>query len=243
MHFRLTTFIVTCLLSATGCFAQEYVILLHGLCRSSRSMEPMRKALAEAGYMVINVDYPSRHGTVESLSEAAIGPALEGCRRSGATSIHFVAHSLGSILVRSYFARHSASDVERVVMLGPPNQGSEVVDRLGSCWLFSLINGPAGQELGTSAESLPNRLGAPKFCVGVVAGNRSINWINSLLIPGPDDGKVSVKRTMLARMADHIVVPATHPWMMRNREVIRQTIEFLREGAFDHSPSKHSDAL
>ena len=118
-------------------------------------------------------------------------------------------------------------------MLGPPNQGSEVVDRLGSCRLFSLVNGPAGQQLGTGADSLPNKLGSPEFCVGVVAGNRSINWINSLLIPGSDDGKVSVERTMLDGMADHLLVPATHPFLMRKREVIRQTIEFLREGAFD----------
>ena len=82
---------------------------------------------------------------------------------------------------------------------------------------------------------MPSRLGAPNFCVGVVAGNRSINWINSLFIPGPDDGKVSVERTMLAGEADHIVIHATHPWMMRNREVIRQTIEFLRKERFDRS--------
>ena len=196
-------------------------------------MEPMRKALVQAGYSVTNVPYPSRHGTVEELSEAAIGPVLEDCRRRGAAKVHFVTHSLGGILVRSYFNRHPASDVGRVVMLGPPNQGSEVVDRLGSCRLFSLVNGPAGQELGTSADSLPNRLGSPEFCLGVIAGNRSINWINSLLIPGSDDGKVSVERTMLDGMADHILVPATHPFLMRKREVIRQTIEFLREGAFD----------
>jgi pimeloyl-ACP methyl ester carboxylesterase len=197
-------------------------------------MEPMRKALMKAGYCVTNLDYPSRSATIEELSEAVVGKALADCRQSGATRIHFVTHSMGGILVRSYFARHSACDLGRVVMVGPPNQGSELVDRLGSCPIFSLINGPAGRELGTSANSLPNRLGTPKYYVGVIAGNRSINWINSLLIPGPDDGKVSVERTKLSSMADHIVVPTTHPFMVRNREVIRQTIEFLRSGKFDH---------
>ena len=234
MSFRLATFILMCSLSVIRSPAQDYVVLLHGLCRSSRSMEPMRKALVQAGYCVTNVNYPSRHGTVEALSESAIAPAFEDCRRRGAAQVHFVTHSLGGILVRSYFARHSASYVGRVVMLGPPNGGSEVVDRLGSSWLFSLVNGPAGRELGTRVDSLPNKLGPANFYVGVVAGDRSINWINSLLIPGPDDGKVSVERTKLAGMADHIVVHATHPWMMRKREVIRQTIEFLRNGNFDH---------
>jgi pimeloyl-ACP methyl ester carboxylesterase len=221
--------------SAATALAQEYVVLLHGLCRSSRSMEPMRKSLVGAGYCVTNLDYPSRTGTVEELSESTIGSALDDCRARGADKIHFVTHSVGGILVRSYFARHSARDLGRVVMLGPPNQGSEVVDRLGSWRVFSFINGPAGQELGTSADSLPNRLGAPTFCVGIIAGNRSINWINSLLIPGPDDGKVSVVRTKLSGMADQMVIAATHPFMMRNREVVHQTIEFLQNGRFDHS--------
>ena len=198
-------------------------------------MEPMRKAIEKAGYSVRNIDYRSRSATVEQLSEVVIGNALADCRHHGAARIHFVGHSLGGMLVRSYFTRHSARDLGRVVMLGPPNQGSELIDRLGSWRLFSLINGPCGRELGTSAGSLPNRLGIPDYCVGIIAGNRSVNWINSWLIPGADDGKVSVERTRLSGMADHIVIPATHPFMMRNREVIRQTIEFLRWGRFDRA--------
>jgi pimeloyl-ACP methyl ester carboxylesterase len=234
MHIRLVTFMAMVSFSAATALAQEYVVLLHGLCRTSRSMEPMRKALVQAGYCVTNLDYPSRTATIEELGESVVGSALADCRARGAARIHFVTHSLGGILVRSYFARHSAHDLGRVVMLGPPNQGSEVVDRLGSWPLFSLINGPAGRELGTSPGSLPNRLGAPSFCVGIIAGNRSIHRINSLLIPGPDDGKVSVERTKLSGMADHIVISATHPFIMRNRKVIHQTMEFLQNGKFDH---------
>ena len=142
-------------------------------------------------------------------------------------------HSLGGILVRSYLARHEISNLGRVMMLGPPNQGSEVVDKLGSWWLFQKLNGPAGNELGTGPDSTPNKLGAANFCLGIIAGDRSINWINSLLIPGPDDGKVSVERTKLAGMTDHIVIHATHPFLMRNRSVINQTIYFLENGAFE----------
>lgn len=211
---------------------QEFVILLHGLCRSGRSMIPMGQALSQAGYKVVNMDYPSRSASIEKLSDDAIGSAVNDCQRSGATSIHFVTHSLGGILVRSYLARHSLPQLGRVVMLGPPNQGSEVVDKLGSLRLFQKINGPAGSELGTDANSTPNKLGPANFCVGVIAGNRSLNWINSLLIPGPDDGKVSVVRTQLAGMADHIVLRATHPYLMRNQTVIKQTIHFLRTGEF-----------
>jgi hypothetical protein len=89
--------------------------------------------------------------------------------------------------------------------------------------------------LGTGTNSTPNRLGPATFPVGIIAGDRSINWINSLLIPGRDDGKVSVERTRLAGMSDHIVIHTAHPFIMRNREVIRQTIQFLRTGGFDHT--------
>ena len=213
---------------------REYVILLHGLCRTSRSMLPMQHALAQAGYNVLNVDYPSRSAAIETLGETAVAKAVGDCERAGAVKIDFVTHSLGGILVRSYLARHAIAALGRVVMLAPPNQGSEIVDKLGALWLFKKINGPAGNELGTDADSTPNKLGRANFCVGVIAGNRSINWINSLLIPGADDGKVSVARTQLDGMADHIVIAATHPFIMGNKIAIAQTLAFLKSGKFEH---------
>ena len=225
----------TVAISSPAFGAQEEVILLHGLCRTSRSMLKMERALTEAGYKVRNVDYPSRTASVEKLADDAIGKAVSDCQRDGATKIDFVTHSLGGILVRSYLARHETPLLGRVVMLAPPNQGSEVVDKLGWLFLFKWINGPAGNELGAGTNSTPNKLGPANYPVGIIAGDRSINWINSLfLIPGRDDGKVSVERTKLAGMSDHIVIHTTHPFIMKNREAIRQTIHFLRAGNFDH---------
>ena len=81
----------------------------------------------------------------------------------------------------------------------------------------------------------PRRLAQPFDAIGIIAGNRSINWINSLMISGANDGKVSVERTKLDGMAGHIVIPATHPFIMRNRTAIRQTLSFLKSGRFDAS--------
>jgi hypothetical protein len=225
----------TVTISSPAFGAQEEVILLHGLCRTSRSMMKMEHALTKAGYKVRNVDYSSRIASIQQLADDAIGKAVGDCQQDGATKIHFVTHSLGGILVRSYLARHTIAALGRAVMLAPPNQGSEVVDKLGWVFLFKWINGPAGNELGTDTNSTPNKLGAANFPVGIIAGDRSINWINSLLISGRDDGKVSVERTKLAGMSDHIVIHATHPFIMKNREAIRQTIQFLRTGNFDHA--------
>jgi triacylglycerol lipase len=213
----------------------EHVILLHGLCRTSASMTKMERALTQAGYRVWNIDYPSRTNTVAGLSESVLPAAIRDCRKAGAERIHFVGHSLGAILIRDYLARHELAEVGRVVMLGPPNRGSEVVDKLGSWWLFRKINGPAGSELGTAPDSAPNRI-APlhsNIAVGIIAGNRSINWINSLMIPGPDDGKVSVDRTRLKDATGHLVLRTAHPFLMKNSIAIKQTIRFLRDGQFE----------
>jgi hypothetical protein len=233
MFSRILILMATVAISSPAAGAQEEVILLHGLCRTSHSMLKMERALTKEGYKVRNVDYPSRTAPIEKLADDAIGKAVTDCQKDGATKIDFVTHSLGGILVRSYLARHAIPNLGRVVMLAPPNQGSEVVDKLGWLFLFKWLNGPAGNELGTDKNSVPNKLGAANFPVGIIAGDRSINWINSLfLIPGRDDGKVSVERTKLAGMSDHIVIHATHPLIMKNREAIRQTVYFLRNWKF-----------
>ena len=232
MFSKLFIFMATVAISSSTLAQTEEVILLHGLCRTSRSMAKMERALTAAGYQVQNVNYPSRTAPIEKLADDAIGKAIANCQQNDATKINFVTHSLGGILVRSYLARHDIPNLGRVVMLAPPNQGSEIVDKLGWLFLFKWINGPAGNELGTDKNSVPNKLGAANFPVGIIAGNRSINWINSLLIPGCDDGKVSIERTKLAGMNDHIVIHATHPFIMKNAEAIRQTLAFLKTGKF-----------
>lgn len=128
--------------------------------------------------------------------------------------------------------RHPA--LGRVVMLGPPNQGSEVVDRFGKMPGFDAINGPAGAQLGTGPDSIPSALGPVSYPVGVIAGTKSINWILSTALPNPDDGKVSVARTRVEGMADFISVAASHPLLVRDADAIRQTLAFLEDGKFVH---------
>jgi pimeloyl-ACP methyl ester carboxylesterase len=210
--------------------AADNVILLHGLARTDRSMKKLESALAEQGYCVVNVRYESTRHDIETLAEIAILPALEACPREG--RVHFVTHSLGGILVRQYLKRHGLENLGRVVMLGPPNKGSEVVDELADFPGFHFLNGDAGLQLGTGAASLPNRLGRAEFDLGIIAGTRSVNLILSHMIPGPDDGKVSVDNTRLEGMRDHLELEVTHTFMMQNDEVIEQVIHYLRNGRF-----------
>lgn len=208
------------------------VVLLHGLARSAGSMHSMADYLQENGNSVCNIEYPSRHHVIETLTADYVLPAIHDCFNEG--KIHFVTHSLGGIIVRQIAAKHSHIQIGRVVMLAPPNQGSEVVDKLGNFGLFNWLNGPAGQQLGTDANALPNRLGPADFELGVIAGNRSINLILSALIPGPDDGKVAVRRAGLEGMRDFLVVEQTHPLIMHNDLVQHQTLHFLQTGSFQH---------
>jgi triacylglycerol lipase len=236
------TVLVILMLFFTPCLqAREGVVLLHGLARSSSSMQKMEAALQMAGYLVVNHGYPSRTASIESLSDEAIGSALKRPDLNDCAKIHFVTHSLGGILVRSYFKRHEFPRLGRVVMLGPPNQGSEVVDEIGSLQIFQSIHGPAGRELGTGNHSTPNQLGPVNFELGIIAGDRSINWINSMMIIGKDDGKVSVERTKVEGMKEHIVIHSTHPYLMKNRTAIAMTIRFLQSGTFREPSPPQSD--
>lgn len=212
--------------------AADGVILLHGLCRSSASMAAMEKYLSDQGFTVLNVDYPSRVQSVEGLAESIVQNAIRDDRFKNSPRIHFVTHSMGGILVRSYLSKNSPAKLGRVVMLAPPNQGSEVVDRLKHWWLFKRLNGPAGAELGTDPQSTPNSLGPVHFELGVIAGDRSINWINSTWLQGPNDGKVSVEKTKVQGMKAHRVVHSTHPFIMKNKSVMSATASFLKNGNF-----------
>jgi len=227
------------LMGQSLCFGQssqqECVILLHGLARTKHSMSKMEEQLKAEGFDVVNWGYPSRCYKVEELTGQAIPDAVGYCRKNGATKIHFVTHSLGGILVRYYLKHHEIAELGRVVMLSPPNGGSEVVDKIGHNFLYRFINGPAGEQLGTDASSLPRRLGKVAFDLGVITGDKSINFILSRLIPGPDDGKVSIANAKVEGMNDFLVVHASHPFIMKNREAIEQTIHFLKHGRFSRN--------
>jgi hypothetical protein len=212
--------------------AFEAVILLPGLARTPRSMKKMASRLEREGYAVEILDYPSREKTVEQLSEEHLRPAVDAWLLAGVGRIHFVSHSLGGIVLRHYLAHHALPERGRLVMLGAPNRGSEVVDRLGAMPVFAWINGPAGRQLGTGPDALPNTLPDPGGEVAVIAGTNSINWILSTMIPGEDDGKVSVERTRLPDMTAFAEVPVSHPFLMADQAVIDMVVVFLATGSF-----------
>ncbi|HKK19580.1 MAG TPA: alpha/beta fold hydrolase [Opitutales bacterium] len=233
---RLFLYLTLLLLMTSQLPAQESVVLLHGLARQAASMQKMARALEERNYQVINIGYDSRHHDIETLAKDVRGRILT--KTQNAEALHFVTHSLGGILIRQIQATDPIANLKRVVMLSPPNHGSEVVDRIGDWKLFDMINGPAGQELGTVADSFVNQLPPIDFECGVITGDRSINWINSCMIPGKDDGKVSVESAETEELKAFKVVHATHPMIMKKKSVIQEVVTFLKTGAFSNATGK-----
>jgi len=219
---------------AVATAGNECVVLLHGLVRTSDSLVLMQKFLAAAGYKVENWSYPSREKRIELLAQEAIPAAAGRCRDRGIDRVNFVTHSMGGILVRYYLEQQQIENLGRVVMISPPNHGSELVNFWSQVPGYGRLNGPAGYQLGTDVDSLPLKLGPANFDVGVITGNKTTNIIFSLMIPGEDDGKISVQSARLEGMADFLIVPAAHSLIMRDREVMQQVVNFLGTGRFEH---------
>ncbi len=221
--------------------ANECVILLHGLARTSASMQKMQQTLTTLGYTVANVDYPSRQQTIDVLAAEAIPRGLQMCRNQDAAIIHLVTHSMGGILIRQYLSEMGISNLGRVVMLAPPNHGSEVVDALRDVPGYHFLNGPAGLQLGTGGDSVPLQLGPVSVDVAVIAGTRSVNLALSTYLPNPDDGKVSVASARLDGMCAMLSVAVSHTFILQDDDVIAEVAQYLTSGRFSSDSAEYPD--
>lgn len=209
----------------------DRVILVHGLGRTSASMTVLGSRLRGSGFRVVSFGYPSRSETIEVLV-GRLADTVQACCSDGPGGVHFVTHSMGGVLVRSYLAQQPEPFEGRVVMLSPPSQGSEIVDALADSPILSSFLGPAGARLGTDSAGIAHELGPIDFTLGIITGDRSFNPLGSWLIPGPDDGKVGVERAWVEGAEGFLVVPGTHTFIMNRRDVAEEVVHFLRHGEF-----------
>lgn len=213
---------------------QESVVLVHGLGRTERSMAVLAQRLRWAGYDVTAFGYDSRLAPVARQAEALAETVAHCCREAG--RVHFVGHSLGGIVIRTFLAASPPKSLGRVVLLVPPNRGSELADWLRDVPVVSEALGPAGRALGTGEADVPATLPPPAYEMGIVAGDRSVNPIGSAFIEGPDDGIVALDRTRVEGVP-MIVLPRSHAFIMNSRHAARAVVQFLRRGAFETTPA------
>ena len=226
-------FIKSCLTTTALVTAKQngdYVIILHGITRNSSHMISLAKAMENAGYDVINLDYPSTQYKIEWLVKFIQIKLTKKLTKQ--KPVHFVGHSMGGLVVRAILHKYNYPRLGRVVQLAPPNHGSEVADFFQDNALYKKIYGPAGQQLTTNKD-LSHLFGEINYELGIIAGNNSKNPICSTIIPGDDDGKVSIKSTKLSGMTDHLIISASHTSLPKNKIVHQQTIYFLQNGAFN----------
>ena len=188
--------------------------------------------LNKNGYNVDYAAYPSRKNTIEEISANWIKPLLQNPCSQKAKKIHFVTHSMGGIIVRYFLQENRVKNLGRVVMLAPPSQGSEVADFLSHSLFLKAKLGPALLQLKADPSSFVNTLGLPNFEFAIIAGNASIDPVSSLILPGDDDGKVTIARSRLKNSSDFLLVEENHTFIMDAPAVQQATLRFLKNGKF-----------
>ena len=203
------------------------LILVHGMLRSSKCMSTIAAEAKQLGYETFQVNYPSTQISIPQAAEY-LHQSIESLE--GIDELSIIGHSMGGLVTRAYFAQHSDPRIKRVVMMGTPNQGAELADLLYRNFFVRAASGPGGRQLVTDQAGLIPSLPAPKCEFAVIAGARGKPSGWNPLIPGDDDGTVTVESTRLIGAADFSTVTTTHTAMLGNHEVITQALRFLNEG-------------
>ncbi len=220
-------------------YSGKMVVLLHGLNRSHASMLPMAKCLRENGYQVLNFQYASSRATIGDHA-TALSQIIDGFG-DGVTEINFVGHSMGNLVVRHYLhntrneltGEEGDSRIGRMVMIGPPNQGSRMARLMKYSGVFNLVTGASGAQLSTNWERLEPLLSKPRFQFGILAGGQAEDSaFSNPLLAGRDDFTVSVEEAKLEGAHDFIVRPWNHTGMMKNTDAMELTLRFLKRGFF-----------
>lgn len=209
---------------------EDYVVLVHGLGRTRWSLMVPFLRLRRAGFRPLGITYPSRRYPIQDLARYVADRLPVDDR----VKLHFLTHSLGGLVVRYVLHRLRPPQLGRVVMLAPPNQGSQLSARLQHNLIYRLLTGPAGQQLAAGPQAMTDLLGGVDYELGVMIGERRKNWLLPDL-PAPHDGKVTHQEAKVTGMKDFLVVPRGHTFIMSDVNVVDQAIHFFRHGTFDRS--------
>lgn len=207
----------------------EAVVLLHGYGRSTSAMYRLEIQLNRAGYDVVNIGYRSLTQTINGIKKQ-VKNKISKQKLDRYKKVHFVGHSMGGLLIRSYLGENVLSNLGHVVLLGSPNKGTPVVDYVGKKW-WSFLGGPAMKSMSTKDSQFLANLKYPNYPLGVIAGSIEREQHEHILV-GKDDGLVPLESTKVEGMKDFLVISSSHYYLRYSQLAALQTIHFLKNGKF-----------
>ncbi len=212
---------------------KHYVILLHGLMRTSHSMTSLAESLQAAGdYEAVSLTYASTRESIASHA-AAVREVMEGLPANA--SFSFVGHSMGNIVIRCLIGdlqrdgdpQNILPRCRSMVMLGPPNQGASIARCLAPTKVFGWVTGPGGMELGANWGSICERLATPPFPFMIIAGETKVAGIDNPLVEGKGDFVVSLDEAKLEGAERIETVPVLHSFLMQDPLCVAKTVEYI----------------
>lgn len=201
---------------------KEVIVLVHGLWMKGPELFYIRYKLWRQGYKVYQFHYASLFKTAEENSSKL----YQFVSTIDESVIHFVAHSLGGLVVNHLFQHHEIKKNGKVVMIATPLNGSAVAAYLSQKkhlkYLLgkSVVKGLLGDAPGWSY----------KREVCVIAGTKGIGLgylLANSVLQVPNDGTVNLHETRLERANESHEVPRSHFLLLVSNEVVKIIIKFL----------------
>ena len=209
---------------------KEKVILVHGFGRSPVAMKKFEEYFEEAGYQVFSIGYSTLTQNIKGVKKEFYSK-VDKHLNDVDDKVHFVGHSMGGLMVRSYLGDREVRNLGNVVILGTPSKGTPIVEYLRSKWFFGLA-GPAVESLSSNGSKFLNSLKKPVYNLGVIAGFVSRAGREDVL-PGADDGIVPVDSTKVEGMKDFKLLPESH-YSMRYSPLVMKQVHFFLKNAYFH---------
>ena len=230
---------------------QDFLVLLHGIYGKSSDMESIAQNFKD-NYRIINIQYPTTKETDEEISDLYIEPNIENIKEqifsenfhkkinknfNQNVKINFVAHSMGTGILRYYLKENPLENLGKVVFISPPSHGSHLADVPFVDKLPSML-GKVVPQFSTKKDSFVNQLGEPDYDYMILIGNKTNNPLYSMIIRGKDDGMVPLKTAKMKSDNFKIIENTTHTSILKDKRTMKEISEFFKSSDLNKEKEK-----
>ena len=244
---------------------QDFLVLLHGIYGKSSDMESIAQNFKD-NYRIINIQYPTTKETAEEISDLYIEPNIENIKEqifsenfhkkignqyyeiaensnkinknfNQNIKINFVAHSMGTGILRYYLKENPLENLGKVVFISPPSHGSHLADVPFVDKLPSML-GKVVPQFSTKKDSFVNQLGEPDYDYMILIGNKTNNPLYSMIIRGKDDGMVPLKTAKMKSDNFKIIENTTHTSILKDKRTMKEISEFFKSSDLNKEKEK-----